>query len=73
MSRAERVGIRELRKNLRAHLTSGKTVAIGGPYELRAFLVAVPQHSSYSATEKKKALAEAKRNLRAAIDAEQQE
>lgn len=72
MKRAERVGIRELRKNLRAHLTSGETLAIGTNYELRAFLVPVPQHSEYSITEKKKALAQAVRNLRAAIDAEKE-
>lgn len=72
MTRPERVGIRELRSNLRAHLTDGKTLAIGTNYELRAFLVPVPRHNNWSGTEKKKALAQAKRNLRKAIDAEQE-
>ena len=68
----ERLGIRDLRQNLREHLASGKTFAIGGPYNLRAFLVALPQHDHWDHAAKKKALAQAKRNLRAAVQAEQQ-
>jgi len=68
----ERLGIRDLRQNLRTHLASGKTFAIGGPYDLRAFLVAVPHHDRWDRPARKKALAQAKRNLRAAVKAEEQ-
>jgi hypothetical protein len=71
MLTVERIGVRELRKSLSEHIKSGKVTAIGGPYELRAFLVSVPNHDAWDHTAKRKALATAKRNLRAAVKEEE--
>jgi hypothetical protein len=70
MRKTLRIPIRELRGNLKKHLDSATTVAIGGPYELRAFLVSLPPHSTWNTGEHKKALAAAKQSFLAALRAE---
>lgn len=56
-----RVPIRDLRKNLKKHLDSGQTVAIGTRYDLRGFLVSVPAHEHWNTTARHKAVRAAKR------------
>ncbi|MBZ5540933.1 MAG: hypothetical protein LAN61_10495 [Acidobacteriia bacterium] len=70
MPKTPRIPIRELRGNLKKHLNSGTTLAIGGPYELRAFLVSLPPHTNYDSTQHRKALAAAKTSFLDALRAE---
>ena len=67
-----RTAVREARRTLSAILASGKTVAIGGPYELRGFIVGLPPHSRWNTAEKRKAIAAAKNAFAEAIRAEAQ-
>lgn len=57
----QRVPIRDLRKNLKHHLDSGQTITIGGPHELRAFLISVPKHENWTDRARHKAIRAAKR------------
>ncbi len=53
----ERIGVRELRRNLKAHLTAEEPRAVTSHgYNIAAFLIQVPKHSIWAQGQKKKAL-----------------
>jgi hypothetical protein len=63
--------VRELRKNLRATLDSGKITVVKPSYgPVRAFIVSVPQHDHWNAKAKSAALRAAKKNFLATLKAE---
>lgn len=65
-----RISVRLLRANLATHLKSQQPIAIGGPYELRAFLVPVPKHSNWDEKEKRKAIRAALSSFRKLLNEE---
>lgn len=68
--KANRVGVRELRVNLRAHIYSGKVVQIGTPWHLRAVLVSVAERPMYDRTAYMRAITTALSELRAVLESE---
>lgn len=56
-----RVGTKELRRNLKGYIEGGGAVAIGDDYHVRAILVPVPSFDRWVPGQKRKALAVARR------------
>lgn len=52
-----RIGVRELRRNLKAHLTAAEPRAVTSHgHNITAFLIQVPNHNTWDRTQRKKAL-----------------
>lgn len=63
---AKRVGVKQLRRELKSFIEGSEAVSIGDYYKLRAILVPVPQHG-YGDAEKTKAIRAAKKLFAALI------
>jgi hypothetical protein len=63
----KRVGVKELRRNLKAFIEGSEAVSIGDHYTIRAILVPVPKHSGYSDSERAKAIRATKKLFAALI------
>jgi hypothetical protein len=69
--RSNRTSVREARKNLSHLLNIAGVAVIGDHYHIRGFIIGIPQCTDgWNTAERKKRLAEAKRQIRKAIDAE---
>ncbi len=69
----QRIGVRQLRRNLKAHLTAEEPRAVTSHgYKIAAFLIQVPEHSTWDQAARKKALRACLKAAVRAIRAEMQ-